>query len=160
MSKELKACFKEIYHEIEYVYDSKISSKANKNWDNDMEHYRNLRGNVSTIERYLEAIDNANPSEALECLEEIGKTLMFTDYETLESKTLSEVMPNYYRKCKQALLKAQEQEKALDIIFKKNVNIVMLKVSENVESYNITYFDKPKWQLTEEEFDLLKRYFK
>ena len=70
MSKELEACFKEIYHEIEYVYANKVDDLSNPNWDNDIKHYHNIRGNVLTIQRYLEQINTANlsakPSEALE----------------------------------------------------------------------------------------------
>ena len=111
----------------------------------------------------LESIDNSNPSEALECLVEIGKTLMFTDEETLESKSLKEVMPNYYATIEQALLKAQEQEKVFEIIKEKNVDIRW--ISENNpsrEEYN-TYIWTQGYcfdTLDEEEFELLKRYFK
>ena len=66
----------------------------------------------------------------------------------------------------QTLLKAQEQEKALKIIFEKKVNILLLYVVDSVDTYNQMYvyykrnIINVKWCLTQEEFDLLKRYFK
>ena len=148
---------KEYLEALNYVWYNYYTEELSQDEVKEIEKNLNI---VQDGLKRLEAIDNSNSSEALECLEEIGKTLMFVNANTLESKPLKEVMPYYYETVTQALIKAQEQEKVIEIIFKKNVNIVMLKVSENVESYNITYFDKPKWQLTEEEFDLLKRYFK
>ena len=55
-----------------------------------------------------------------------------------------------------ALLKAQEQEKVLEIIFKKNVSIFWVRECKNVEEYN---YNIPDYlQLIQEEFDLLKRW--
>ena len=95
----------------------------------------------------LEAIDTANPSEALECLEKpiirfarTSEDIDFKDYEE-------------YDTIKQSLLKAQEQEKVLEIINEKEVNISSLKAYD-LEEYNMIYENK----LTQEEFDLLKRW--
>ena len=52
--------------------------------------------------------------------------------------------------------KIKEQEKVLKIIIKKNVMIYALKVSKTVDDYND--FVSTDEQLTEEEFDILKRY--
>lgn len=67
----------------------------------------------------LEAIDNSNPSEALECLEEIYNWIYCncggTTYE-------DDVKLDKIRKIvEQALIKAQEQEKALEILKEKEV---------------------------------------
>lgn len=56
-----------------------------------------------------------------------------------------------------ALVKAQEQEKALKSIFEKMVNILLLELAENVDEYNERIVRNGL--LTEEEFNLLKRYF-
>jgi len=101
----------------------------------------------------LEAIDNANPSEALECLEEMWEL-------SCDSRK-----PEYglYDTIKQVLLKAQEQEKVFKIIKERQVNFSLLMISNNVEDYNFYIPNIPyvehKRCLTEEEFDLLKRYY-
>lgn len=93
----------------------------------------------------LEAIKQSSPSEALESLEIMRCNL-----------------PHYYVKeyntVKQELLKAQEQEKVLDIIKEKNVDIIYLKDSNTVEEYN-SHFGCAVCKLTQEEFELLKKYF-
>lgn len=91
----------------------------------------------------LEQIDNANPSEALECLEKLE--LLTCDFEWYKDNINT---------IKQALIKSQEQEKVLKIIKKKNVMIYALKVSKTVDDYNdLVSTDE---QLTQEEFDLIK----
>lgn len=52
----------------------------------------------------LEAIDNANPSEALECLHKIARKVELADNDDYWE------VRNAYAKVEQALLKAQEQE--------------------------------------------------
>lgn len=106
----------------------------------------------------LEAIDNSNPSEALECLEylyedakiESGwvKERCITYAE--EHKHNDRIKP-YYNTIKQALTTKSKKELAFDLIVKKNVNIASLKVYD-LEEYNMIYENK----LTKEEFDLLK----
>ena len=60
----------------------------------------------------------------------------------------------------QALLKSQEQEKVLEILFEKNVDIIMIRMSETLDKYNrMIYKDNfNRKELTTKEFDLLKRY--
>ena len=91
-------------------------------------------------------IDNTNPSEALEFLKQ--QAIAFE-----RSELAIKVANGNYDSIKQALLKAQEQEKVLKVIFEKNVNIASLKAYD-LEEYNMVYENK----LTQEEFDLLKRY--
>ena len=107
-------------------------------------------GLFNTIEnglQRLESIDNSNPNEALECLEKLE--LLTCDFEWYKDNINT---------IKQALLKAQEQEKVLKIIKEKNVNTLLLELAENLEEYNERIV--PNGKLTEEEFDLLKRHFK
>ena len=63
---------------------------------------------------------------------------------------------------KQALLKAQEQEKVLEILIDKEVNMLSLKFAirkNSLELYNNLIPDTFKYlQLTKEEFELLKRW--
>lgn len=90
----------------------------------------------------LEAIDNSNPSEALKWLEKYRLTILFN----------TSIVEN-------ALIKAQKQEKALNAIIKKNVNIWRFKVETNIDykkykSNNILYHDVYNGNLlTEGEFN-------
>ena len=110
----------------------------------------------------LEKIENAKPTKALECLENYKKhsRICGIGYD---------VYDKWFDTIKQALLKAQEQEKVLDVIKEKNVDIALLKECKNVHEYNIEVTShnenliKPlEWwtrkHLTQEEFELLKRW--
>ena len=99
----------------------------------------------------LESIDNANPSEALNITKATEK------YTGIDLSIV-----------KQALLKAQEQEKVLEIIKKKQVDMKLFfnalfreqqyKINP-LEFYNGSVGYKRLW-LTQEEFDLLKEMLK
>ena len=108
----------------------------------------------------LQAIKESKPSEAMRCLEELGE--FETDDINGEDIKLKDDndLKNYYNTIKQALLKSQEQEKVLGIIFEKNVDIIMIRMSETLDKYNqMIYKDNfNRKELTQEEFDLLKRY--
>ena len=114
--------------------------------------------------------DNTKPSEALE---ELFKTTYFGSDEEYKK------IDNCYNTIKQALLKAQEQEKEnnklkgqvnylteavtefqkmLMVIFEKNVSIFWIKECKSLKEYNYNVADYMK--LTQEDFDLVKRYFK
>ena len=104
----------------------------------------------------LEAIDNANPSEALECLKRYHNSDVLKEDKyglVLDDKT-------EYNTIKQALIKLQKQEKALDIIKKKDVDISYLKNECHFELclYN-KYLIETK-QLTQEEFELIREILK
>ena len=101
----------------------------------------------------LEAIDNTNPSEALKCLKTIKG----------EQQRYSLPYDEEIKIIEQALLKAQEQKKVLDIIFGKNVDIEYIKTcfydeKGGLKEYNSWVGHDEDKELTEEEFDLLKRY--
>ena len=104
----------------------------------------------------LEAIENSNPSEALECWNYIKAIIP----EWARKK--DEKHPDILEPIKQDLLKAQEQEKVLDVIKNKQVNVrraIILR--ENYQDYIENYgrpFAHCEQLLTEEEFELLKRY--
>ena len=165
------------------------------------EQYARLQKYNDIIEQALErleSIDNANPSEALKGLDTIKNHLFgrfkIEDYSEDFIKDYEEM---FFEPIKQALLKAQEQEKVLDdkLIFKngslmsgfeykgkpivampleqyddfmkqekvleiikeKNVDFDTLTDSEALDDYN----SKMNWsyrRLTQEEFDLLKRW--
>ena len=113
---------------------------------------------IKNMIQRLEAIDNAKPSEALECLEEIAKAPTFMGgnpkylYHTKSEIPFIEDINTI----KQALLKAKEQEKVLKIIKEKKVNIDLLNDCKDRYEYNIHFPYREIYQLTEEEFDLLK----
>ena len=113
-----------------------------------------FRNRLKQVLDYLKAMDNSNPSEALECLEEMAKyRIEYSEY-LMPIKDINE-----YKTIKQALLKAQKQEKALEIIKKKAVNVNTLISSiigaiEPLEFYNEKVSTNLK--LTKQEFELLK----
>lgn len=105
----------------------------------------------------LETIENAKPSEALEdTLKYIAIDLEYDDNPFLRDM--------YYGllQVKQALLKAQEQEKelkAFEIIKKKKVNVIRLFTNGfDIDLYHSNLRDELK--LTQEEFELLKEAFR
>lgn len=87
----------------------------------------------------LESIDNSNPSEALKDLERIGSDYFLGSKDCLVKK----IYEKEYNNIKQALLKAQEQEKILNII-KENPfileNYFKNKGLKNQEDYDKKYF--------------------
>lgn len=103
----------------------------------------------------LQAIKNANPSEALEDLKELHKLAYDIDVWKIE-----DIVQSLH--IKQALQKAQEQEKILNIIKEKNVDMYMLNDLGTFEEYNEWVLKKygTYYQLTQEEFDTLKRWLR
>ena len=102
----------------------------------------------------LKAIKEAKPSEAMECLEKLP--YMSQGYGNWKE---------YYNTIKQALLKAQEQDKALEIIKKKPQAALSLIQSGKIKTYK-EYLSYTNWEgidwdwenmYTEEEFNTLKR---
>lgn len=123
----------------------------------------------------LEQIDNANPSRALECLEALGgveishtETEQDEDFNgdwvfdtvTVDDGAIEYLYCEYFDTIKNYILKTQEQEKALKIVFEKNIDIDFLKSADTFEEYNklIKFKSVFATELTQEEFDLLKRY--
>ncbi len=95
----------------------------------------------------LKAIKEADPSEALKCVDILKEDGCITTL--YEGKALETI--------RQSLLKAQSNELILKIINKKTVSIFQLRCCKNVNEYNdlkFTEFEK----LTQEEFVLLKRW--
>lgn len=52
----------------------------------------------------------------------------------------------------------KEQKKVLNIVFKKNVDIIMIRMSETLDKYNLMIYKENfcRKEITQEEFDLLK----
>ena len=91
----------------------------------------------------------ANPSKALECLKELHELAYGFD-----GWKIDEIVQSSY--IKQALLEAQKEHKALEIIKEKEVNMQVFNQCEDVETYNKVYIKQKDRQLTQEEFSLLK----
>lgn len=135
----------------------------------------------------LAKIDNSKPSEALECLDKVNNYLndvydykeikeeVRKDIDTIKQALLRldrldaamELLPNRFSAVnnreifimrKEMFEKFQKQEKVLKIIINKKVDFYRLSISNNVNDYNST-IEFNEYKLTEEEFDLLKRYF-
>ena len=98
----------------------------------------------------LEAIDNAKPSEALECWRYLSAVT--PDWVKLLNDGTNALIP-----IKQSLIKSQEQEKVLKIIFEKSVDIFRLKKLD-FNTFNQLQRSCKLPELTQEEFELLKRY--
>ncbi len=144
-----------------------MSKDLEKEYLEDLDHYDEGIGIHSSSyqkckERLvrLAKIDNSIPSEAITELANIKNTLLSID---LYSKVfINDDLFESLENIKQALLKSQEQEKVLEIIKKKEVQIVNFKASLRKENslkyYNWLYNCCDNMQLTQEEFDLLKRW--
>lgn len=112
----------------------------------------------SALER-LKSIDNSNPSKVLEVFKEFKKIL-------LENVVLLDTDLQRLNTIEQSLLKEQEQEKVLKLIFKKQVDINEIKIlltnlkhcddAERCKRYNISR--KVGYKLKFEEFDLIKEW--
>ena len=153
-----------------YRFDDKYEE-----WDADYE----------TVENYLQSIDNAEPSEALKELELVENWIrdrelkisnviepsLNTIKQTLLKAQELEALSNEYdlqpSQIREAFIVYQmfkgfnmtvgiveKHLQVLNIIFKKRVDISVLSVCETLDEYNNSYIHK----LTQEEFDLLKRY--
>lgn len=130
--------------------------------------YENEYGIVEQALQRLEAIDNANPSEAMEeldklerCADSIRELPMSNWLDLAENETQLELeILKWVSNIKKAL-------KVLNVIKEKNVDTYCLKTCISLEHYNSemrlknqnnTYSYEIWYELTEEEFDLLKRW--
>ena len=140
---------------------------------------------IDEVLQRLEAIDNTNPSEALDKLDEIIDYYNEPQYDVCESSYPNEFKEMWEKEIntiKQALIQAEidkkqlelyiqentklfsnlvnksKKELAWDIAVKKNVDIALLKREKSVDSYNFVASLSPmkRDELTEEEFNLLK----
>ena len=85
---------------------------------------KNINKSLDVIEQALQelqAIDNAKPNEALKCLEKLGHLDLYESYINLKVNEVDE-----FGIIKQALVKAQEQEKILEVLKR----IIKVKMSE------------------------------
>ena len=121
---------------------------------------RHLKKVILPYEEYqkmcqrLEAIDKSNPSEALEILLKAKQERLIFWGRLLDNDKI------FFETLEPALLKSQEQEKVLKVIKKKKVDIWQLKQCD-FERYNFwirAYYSDFRKELTQEEFDLLKRW--
>lgn len=185
MSKELEALEKLGHYDL---YESYNELQVNEIDEFDI---------VKQALQRLEQINNANPSEALKCLEENLKC--YSKPICNGSMVKNEYVIDYWHYCinnekiKDTLLKAQElksdnnalleenndlyaeltfankqykelteytkqYEKALKIIFEKKVDIELLEFCEDRYEYNMHFSFIEVYHLTEEEFNLLKRW--
>ena len=114
-----------------------------------------------TLKR-LEAIDNANPSEALEKLGELKYNIQDEIAYYYKGYTCcKEAVHTYdedFKIIENALLKTQVEHKALEIIKEKRVDLCILTDCDNFNEYNksLGNFRPVEDRLTYEEFNLLK----
>lgn len=191
---------KEYLEALKFIFDEALFSEFKNETHTKV---RECHSVVYEALKRLEAIDNSNPSEAMECSLKLYK--MVESAGNGKGFSLNAAW-EYHNTIKQALLKAQEQEKViielceycgmdnlypydnlekieiafkdkfdnyqrqrieslgrlnkqeqvLEIIKKKWVNIAVLIHSKTVEEYNNNAYTP--YNLTEEEFDTLKRW--
>jgi hypothetical protein len=115
------------------------------------EEVKSFRNRLQQALTELQAIKEANPSEALECLHKVASKVELADCDDYWE------VRNAYAKVEQALLKAEKLEKALEIIKNKDVDIRVLNESDNVEMYNEISL-RP--HLIESEFEFIKEMLK
>ena len=144
MSKELDEAWTTIYHYNEEI----IHDMGSEYVENPLKEEIDIVNNA-LLE--LKAIKEAKPSEALKELEQDikGRVILAEDRQLKLCAVI-----------KHALLKAQDNEKVLGIIKEKNVDIKLLKLSASWLDYYTRVKHKTGYntELTEEEFDLLKRW--
>ena len=88
----------------------------------DNDDYWEVRNAYATVEQSLtelQQIKSAEPTKALECLEEM--------YRLCTPQRTYYKLDKCYTTIKQALLKAQENDKVLDVIISKNVDATSFK---------------------------------
>jgi len=95
-------------------------------------------------------------SKELELFDRIIDNIPIMEMEEKPNYTLED-LSNDTNLIKQALLKAQEQEKVLKVIKKKTVSIFQLGCCKNVYEYNDLKFNDNE-KLTQEEFNTLKEW--
>ena len=157
MSKELESLDVIVFHRFDNLFDNK-------------EYDKNVNIVEEGLER-LEAIDNSNPSEAMECLEVINNYGCGFN----NNMKFSEVFEKEYNTIKQVLIKSQELEKDKiksekdkrfrEIVVNKNVDILELKIliehySDKVALKRYNSQVGKELQLTEDEFTILKEILK
>ena len=146
----------EIINQLET--DLKYTAPSEKGYEHLLDLVLELKITLSKELQHLGAVDNSKPSEALEYLEEITNPVIQMNSYRGNNKSSQTI--EYIKKVatiQQSLIKAQEQEKVLEIIKEKTVNILLLELAENVDEYNERIV--PNGQLTQDEYHLLKRYF-
>ena len=135
-----------------YISEGQIVNKLGK-LEDILEKHNISNENLEQILTEYEAIENANPSEALECLENIG----FAPLNECCGSPYTRISDEYeddYNTIKQALETKSKKELAFDVIKEKDVDIQRLVKCINLTAYNNGL--PKKRQLTREEFDLLK----
>ena len=103
MNKELEEVWTTIYH----YNDELIHDMGSEYVENPLKEELDIVNNALLR---LKEIDNANPSEALKCLEKISNSYTFQD------KTIGFCYEEELDSIKQYILKSQENEKLLQVI--------------------------------------------
>lgn len=146
MSKEYLEAFKNLKQELYY--------SPNQIPDIDKWH--------ETIEQALqrlESIDNAEPSEALECLEKTISTLLEPILAEYEDDLSDKITANYFA-LKQALIKSQEDKRFIELILNKPqlLNVFALDGVHTWEEFEDTFSDEDKEYIntTKEEYEYMR----
>lgn len=147
MSKELEYIQRHIDIVKQQIKGSKIKfTVTDAITKHQYDYYENELQTLESIEKALhrlESIDNAEPSEALECLERIGA----------EKLARGELIRNddkvepYYNTIKQALLKQQEPKQYLkweNIDFSYGTKVRKVRMADTIYKIEYVYYDNVK----------------
>jgi len=111
---------------------------------------------------------NKELEEALKCFDKVDNTINLNwqkgflrvgiDVRNRSDCNDEKEMTNCLNTIKTTLLKAQEQEEVLEIIWNKKVDLWRLHFSKTLEDYNTYIMKTGGFTFTQEEFELLKRW--
>lgn len=174
MSKEYLEAFETVYNNIDYLISDIVIEDDEVNGC-----LMTIKEQLPTIKhalQRLESIDNANPSEALKSFETLEKHNEYDNCWQIFSKEIKqallkaqanarseEILQKYYQEgITLDSVRALKQEKdnykkVLEIVFKKNVDMLLIKKYENVSDYNSAVWLSGREKLTQEEFNTLKK---
>lgn len=139
MSKEYLEAFETVYNNIDYLISDVVIE------DNEVSGcLMTIKEQLLTIEQALlrlEAIDNANPSEALELVDKMANYILLDEeYGFIDEKEKQAIIKDRDT-IKRALLKAQEPKKYLkweDLKFTKKSKEMLVKLGDT--TYPIRYY--------------------
>lgn len=143
-----------IAHPNEYNITPTIKVKIN-----DGAVYKEEVATLKRIKQQLESIDNAKPSEALECLEKTISPLLEPILAEYEDDLSDKITANYFV-LKQTLIKSQEDKRFIELILNKPqlLNVFALDGVHTWEEFEDTFSDEDKEYIntTKEEYEYMR----
>lgn len=118
-----------------------------------------FRNRLKQVLDYLKSIDNAKPNETLEVLDKIISPLLEPILAKYEDDLSDKITANYFA-LKQALIKAQEDKRFIELILNKPqlLNVFALDGVHTWEEFEDTFSDEDKEYIntTKEEYEYMR----